>query len=358
MKNKVNILFMVDKSGFGGVQSIAKDLMQKDFEKIKIYFFFLRNINSKSGVKDFAKNNVFYSRFSRKWALGSFWETKKLIENKEIAVLHLNGDKAIIYGVILKLIFFPNLKLIHHEHSTILKNNLIYNLLLFFSQRRINLFLAVSKYTKKRLIERAHIDDQKITVLYNFVNFSKIKKVNRRSGSDKVVLGFVGRLVGVKGCKYLIKTLPLLTFNFEVLIVGDGPLMKKLKKLVEELNLYSKVKFLGYVNNDDIFSVYSLFDILVIPSLREASPMVFYEAQAIGIPIVASNVAALNELVENNVNGLLFKTKNHKDLADKINLLAANRDLREKLSQNARKMIIKYSLKTYISKLEEIYFSL
>jgi glycosyltransferase involved in cell wall biosynthesis len=276
----------------------------------------------------------------------------------------MNGDKATFFGALVKKIYFPNLKIIHHEHSGIFRNDYIYNLMLKFCEKNIDLFLAVSESTKIALIKKAKISETKIETIYNFVDYSKFRidtnystieeeKRKLEIADNDFVIGFVGRLLKIKGCEYLIKSLPFLEFNYRLLIIGDGKLKKKLERLCLKLGVMNNVSFFGYVN--DMPKIYSLLDICVMPSLSEASPMVFYEAQSFGIPIIGSDVPAINEFIIPNKNGFLFEVKNSKDLANKITLLYKDNFLRLKMREYSISNIKKYSLSNYLRNLEMIY---
>lgn len=359
-----NILFLIDKNGFGGVQTIADNLIKNKLDDhINMYYFYLRNI-SRSEKK---YNNVFCSNTYSKYNPLSFFELKNIIKEKNIDIIHMNGDKATFMGILVKKIYFSNLKIIHHEHGGVFRNYNVFNLLLRILKSNINLFIAVSESIKRELINKIKISEGKIKVIYNFVDFNQFSINNIKSNKQKnnhidkiiggdFIIGFVGRLKEIKGCEYLIKSLPYLNFKYKVIIVGDGVLKNELKQLAHKLGVGKQVLFLGYVR--DTSYIYPLIDICVMPSLSEASPMVFYEAQAFGIPIIGSNVPAINEFIIPKKNGFLFEAKNIKDLANKINLLQNDRILRLDMKNYAIDNIRKYSLDFFIENLKKIYLDI
>jgi glycosyltransferase involved in cell wall biosynthesis len=359
MNNK--ILHIVKLAGLGGTETIVKEIISAC--NYNVFCLKKSDIDRYSNVS----NYVFFGTSSRwyKYNLFVFLKLYKLVKRKEIKILHVHMANPLFYAILIKF-FCKDIIIIYHEHGGIYHNKkLIYFLKKF--QRKIFLFLAVSKSTEQELIKKAKIPENKIKILYNFVDLDKfnrknitwnIKKERRRLRikSNEFVIGFAGRLNKIKGCEYLIKALPFLDFNYKVLIAGDGSLKEKLNKLTKNLNIQNKVIFTGYVEN--IEKIYSLLDIYVMPSLSEASPMVFYETQAFGIPIVGSNVPAINEFIVPPKNGLLFNAKNSKDLARKINLIYKNKKLRDSMKTFSRKNVLKYSLDNYIKKLNEIYSNL
>ena len=184
----------------------------------------------------------------------------------------------------------------------------------------------------------------------------QIEKKKIKISTGEFVIGFAGRLVDVKGCEYLLRALPFIEFDYKCIIAGDGYLRNHLEKLTEDLRIQDKVIFLGY--QEDMVNFYSLLDVYVMPSLSEASPMAFYEAQAYGIPIIGSNVPAIDEFIIPYENGLLFEVKNYKDLSDKLNTIYKNSILRAKINKFSIKNIQKYSLDNYLKGLKEIYLDL
>ncbi len=98
-----------------------------------------------------------------------------------------------------------------------------------------------------------------------------------------------------------------------------------------------------------------MIDCFAMPSHWEPLGITEIEAQACSIPIIASDVEGLNEVVSNKKNGLLFKPKDEKDLAEKIELMEKNKELRERLIKNGLHSVKRYSLEEYILSLEKIY---
>lgn len=355
MKNKV--LLVTDYLGKGGTENIIKSLLERSNKNFCFYLYVLRKINKELVIKNkhITKNN---SRF--KFETFSLIKLTNLIRRNNFKIIHFHGDKSILYSFILKNILKNN-KLIVHEHGTILKDNILYELVIRIFGNKIDLFIAVSEATKKALIEKAKIPEDKIVVLYNFVDLERfnrknvkidIKKEKEKLGikKDEFIIGFVGRLAKVKGCEYLIKALPYLDFKYKVLIAGEGQERKNLEKLAKKLKVIDKIIFLGYVNKPEL--VYPLMNVLVVPSLSESFGLSVIEAQAMGVPVVASDVLGLKEII--GKSGILFKTKNYKDLSKNLTILK-NKKIRDKMINKGLSNSSKYSFKDYIKKLESIY---
>jgi glycosyltransferase involved in cell wall biosynthesis len=145
-----------------------------------------------------------------------------------------------------------------------------------------------------------------------------------------IKIGFLGRLIWQKGIQFLIRAIGSLNakslHNYELVIGGEGPYMTALKNLVFLHGVDDKVKFLNYVENKKAF--FQDIDIFCLPAIEETFSLILVESMAYGIPIIASDIPGIQEVVENTRNGLLFKSCDHHDLANKITALATNNEIR------------------------------
>lgn len=359
----MRILHIIDHVGLGGAQTILKYLFERQENNENIFYYALRDNGTKIEINH--KNRYHCNTYSR-FRLKPIFEIKKLINAHNIDVLHCHLPRSLVFGWAIKKIFVPNINLIYHEHGAIFRKRRYYISFLKVAKSDVDLFIAVSNATKNKLIEYASLDEEKIEVLYNFVDLGKfnpevLKGYDRDGDREKLgigkedfVIGFAGRLSKVKGCEYLIRSIPYIDIpNFKVLIAGSGLERKKLEKLAENLKIKEKIIFLGFAR--DILNFYKKIDVLVVPSKSEASPLIFQESQALGISIIGSDVEALNEFIKDEENGLLFEFANEKDLAEKIRFIYSDRKLREKLVENGLKNVKKFSLDNYLKKLDSIY---
>jgi glycosyltransferase involved in cell wall biosynthesis len=113
----------------------------------------------------------------------------------------------------------------------------------------------------------------------------------------------------------------------------------------------NKVIFFGY--KEDVVFVYSLLDVLVLPSLSEASPMSLFEAQSLKVPIIGSNIPSISEFVDQK-NDLLFNPNDAKDLSTKIALLVSKKKSLSH-SGHVHKVLQDHSLRKYLDELYRIY---
>ncbi len=229
--------------------------------------------------------------------------------------------------------------------------------------RKSDLITVNSSYTKN-LVESYGLD---IPVeIIPFGNPHTDSKMYPYSQKNSKVILFVGRLIEVKGLDDLIKAFKIVREKYkdaELRIVGDGPLRKHLETLARELNV--PVTFTGYKSGKDLEKEYLDACIFVLPSKpdkigqTETLGVVTIEALSYGVPVIASNIGGIPDVVKNAQTGLLFEPGNYHQLAQKIILLFENPLLREKLVNEGQTHIkTTYSWGRIVDKLENIYLKL
>ncbi len=164
--------------------------------------------------------------------------------------------------------------------------------------------------------------DVKIDIIPDGFDPDSFEPVQRESNPKVVRCLAIGRLIPRKGFQFLIRALPQIIdktkHNFEIEIVGDGPYENELVSLADNLNVRSHIRFAGAVQYPNLPQKYRDADIFVLPSLSEGMPLVVLEAMGTGLPIVASRVEGIDELVEHDFNGALFDPGDVDTLAECI----------------------------------------
>ena len=153
----------------------------------------------------------------------------------------------------------------------------------------------------------------------------------------------VGRLSPEKGQAGLLRAFAQLRekhAGLKLRLVGDGPDRASLEKLAEEMRISDAVTFAGRLPEEETLAEIARADILVLPSFLEGLPIVLMEAMAVGVPVIASRVAGIPELVEDGETGLLFTPSNWNELASSIDRLLGEEGLRTRLVEKARAKIV------------------
>lgn len=161
----------------------------------------------------------------------------------------------------------------------------------------------------------------------------------------RTIVGYVSSLRLLEGIRYFIEALPKVDKQAFALIVGDGPERDALEKLVSDLGINDRIKFTGAVPHAEIKRYYSIIDIFVVPRINVKSchivtPLKPLEAMAMGKCVVMSDVGGLRELANGDETAVFFKPEDSSDLAEKLNMLIADRGYRQKLGENARLHVV------------------
>jgi len=229
--------------------------------------------------------------------------------------------------------------------------------------KNANAVIALTEDMKK---EMQKICNRGVPVIPNGIDLEKFgdlptkEAIRGRLGlnnSDSVIV-FVGSLRPVKGVKYLIQAMDIVRqkdTNARLMLVGDGEERDYLRSVVSELHLGRYVTFVGEVTNDDVPQYMIASDVFALPSLSEGFPVVSLEAMASGLPIVATKIGGLPEIIEDGRNGFLVKPREAKEIAEKVLHLLGDDDLRKRISENNKEKAKSYSWKSIVQRLEEIY---
>lgn len=163
------------------------------------------------------------------------------------------------------------------------------------------------------------------------------KKENKLE--DKPIVLFVGNLIKRKNVESLLEAKKVSQSDYYLVIVGDGPLFKKLSKKVEEENIHDVI-FTG--SRNDVENIIPSCDVLVLPSYSESFGLVLIEALACGKPVIGSDVGGITEIINNDV-GLLVNPNKVSSIAKAIDTIIGDDDFRLILSLNARNRAIDFS---------------
>lgn len=195
-------------------------------------------------------------------------------------------------------------------------------------QCKVNRFIALTEFGKNKFIE-AGFPANKISIKPNFIEDPlKSKKPVYHNRNGKAL--FVGRLSPEKGVDILIKAWKNIHYPLE--IAGVGPLFSELKK-----NAPDNVTFLGQLTKEEVIHKMMESSFLIMPSVwYEGFPLVIVEAFACGLPVVASKLGSMEEIIQDGITGMHFKAGDADDLAEKINAMFGSPERLIQMGINAR----------------------
>jgi glycosyltransferase involved in cell wall biosynthesis len=213
-----------------------------------------------------------------------------------------------------------------------------------FILRRSRRVIAVSGSVASHVLRRGAAPGS-VSVIPNGVDHAVFRPTRGQTEDGRpFTMMFVGRLVANKGPDVFIDACRELVANgvrVRALVVGDGPLRRTLEAAVRSMGLARIVTFTGHV--DDVARLLGEADVLVRPSLTEGMPLAVLEAMAAGVCVVATAVPGNTDLIEDGVNGLLFRAGDARDLAARVLRLVDRPDMRSRLARTASERVATYT---------------
>ena len=218
---------------------------------------------------------------------------------------------------------------------------------------------------------RSGIAENKIFTLTNSVLLPKYTKnefyrnritIRKEFNIQKndFVIGYTGRLSEEKGLIFLLnagKQLIERRIAIKILLIGDGYQRSYLESEAKQLGIGKHVLFAGF--QKEVSKFIPSFDVFVLPSLTEGTPMALLEAMSFGLPVIATAVGGVPKVISHGNNGLLISDSSSSEITDSINKLLEDTPLRTRISEGAKTLIKeKYNLKRQIKKVEGLYCGL
>lgn len=284
-------------------------------------------------------------------------------ENLDIIHVHLFPSQ--LYVTIISTLLNLKAYLVTTEHNTHnSRRGTFYGRLIDkFSYNYYIKIICISLGSSEHLLRSQPQLNEKIVVIYNGIETKRysLSSIPFPKGKTPVILS-VGRLVIQKNHETAIRALSkIYTHDFEYWIVGSGVLEPHLKKLVHELNLEYKVKFLGF--RKDIPELLNQSDIFLMTSYWEGFGLAVVEAMAASLPVVVSNVSGLREVVSEDFTeipktGFLIDPKSEDDVAVCLNKLFADPRLRMEMGRNAQVRSLKFDIQKTFDQHRQLYQSL
>lgn len=272
-------------------------------------------------------------------------------------------------GVLLKELGGIKGKVVTMFHGYDIRLALVYGASIYAHlQNKGDCFLSISKYSRLQL-EKFGFDSRKVVDQPVGIDLNKFPLRQdeqniplNHEGGIKILT--VARLVKEKGIEYGITSIhKLVKSNSKVKvrysIIGEGILKEQLKKLVARLNLVDVVEFLGAMSHVHISKQMRDAHIFLIPSVAEVLPVTLMEAQAVGLPVVATDVGGIDEIVSDGKSGFLVPPHNAGALATKLEYLISHPEIWLEMGRCGRKIVEeRYDIEKLNQRLVNIYNAL
>lgn len=223
-----------------------------------------------------------------------------------------------------------------------------------------NHICCISEAVKKNVLQT--YPTEKISVIYNGIDFSLIKRRETQNGIRKIVV--VGRLnhddkgqdIAIKGLKKSISEGGLYSLD----IVGNGKSMDFLKRLIVKHKVESYIQMLGARNREWLYKHLCEYDLMIVPSRHEGFGLTILEGIAANLPVIASDIDGPKEILCNGKYGFLFKSEDPNDLANKIKAVASMQNLQlcKKIDEDYKYMKANFSIEITSLKYIQLYQTL
>ncbi|MHA1798397.1 MAG: glycosyltransferase family 4 protein [Candidatus Helarchaeota archaeon] len=338
---------------------------KKDFElikKVQVY----RTSPSISRMTQITDNKYFFQSFL--FSLFSVFKIISLYKKKKFRLIHAHqfnsGLPSLIINKLFKIPYIFTLQkgLGADDYLSIYKTTTNFSFIFDWASPILKLILknAVKIHTASNAsanaIMRMGIKRDKIVIIPNSTNTNLFCPLNVER-KDRIIT--VSRLTQKNGIEYLIKAMPKVLEDFsdvELDIIGYGPEEEKLKSLVRELNIEKNVKFLGFINHEEIPQHLCSAKLFIRPSLEEGFGTAFIEAMACETLVIGTKVGGITDIIKDKKNGFLFPPKDVKKLSNIIIRVLKDEDLRRKISTKGLETVLKkFSEEVILLKMENLY---
>lgn len=296
----------------------------------------------------------------------------RLIREEKPHIIHTQSWAG-VDGVIAHLIARGGTRAVHSEHGRSLpyvdgepaRRKLVRRC----AYHLVDLVFTISEEMRQYLCRQTGFPYERMKVIPNGVDIAKIDSADERGlreelglASDDCVIGTVARFDPVKDLASLIRAFAHLCAHhngrrLKLLLVGDGSERPALEKLASEIGIRDRLILTGFT--DDIPRLLRTMDIFAVSSVSEGLPIAVLEAMCARLPVVATNVGAVPELVTGGLSGLLVEPRAPQAMAEKLAILVNDPELSRRFGASARQKVERsYSLNLMLRRYEEMYLSL
>jgi glycosyltransferase involved in cell wall biosynthesis len=291
---------------------------------------------------------------------------RSIVRSRKVRLIHAHDHRASLLAW-LGAGFPHRIPVVSHIHNANpwLKGRHPYRLVELLMRNRYDISVACSDMVRKYFLRHNFtLLPTKVVTVTNGIEIKDWGRVNRDLVAQNLglpiqhfIFGTVGRLDEQKGIDLLLEAFKEVTGRLEdvyLLVVGTGPDEQGLKKLARELGINERVIFTGY--REDVYDLMQIMNVFVLASRWEGLPMVLMEAMARGVPVIASDVGGVKELVRPEETGLLFVSGDTKDLAQKMCYLCQEKEVADRLAEAGSELVSEsFNVVHQVQKIEKIY---
>lgn len=360
MSERIKILYVVPTLDKGGAERFLTDLLVSlDKEQFEPHLLLFKR--GGLWLSEIQAKNIPVTILHKKYPfdLVNFWQIFQTIRRLAPQIVHtqLGGD---IYGrLAAKLAGVP--VILSSEQNVNPDEGWAYNLLKTLASRYGQITVAITEAVRLDAIKRYRLKAAKTVVISNGLDTDKFYQRDfvAKDNTQKLVFGTIGRLSPQKGHSYLIEAFAKLKEEpAECLIAGEGPLRGELEAQILKQGLGDKFKLVGQI--DDVPAFLASLDVFVFPSVWEGQGIVLMEAALAGLPIIASAVDGIKEVLGEDT-AWLVPAQDAEALASRLKWVLENinsPEVREKTQKLKQQIIARYDIRKITKEYEALYHKL
>ncbi len=364
---QIKTLHLISSGGFFGAEQVILTLAACNKNSGQIIGAINNQYNSHLEIIDESKkkelNTIIFEAQGR-FNFSTVREVLNFVKKNQIKIIHTHNYKANFIGFWVTLLSPIKWVSTIHGWANIDTKLRWYEFLDGIILRFTNKLICVSQSNYNALLHKRYAKER-LAVISNGINLNDYFKTNPDAylkeslgiQSNDLVIAIVGRLSPEKGHSILIKAFNKIAMsypNMKCLIIGDGPLRNDIEKHINDLKLNSRIIFTGI--RKDMPPIYNICNILINSSYTEGLPLTILEAMACSVAVIATDVGAVSQVIEDQINGLLIKPGDWNLLAEKISFLLDDPSKRLQLAQEGEKKVRNsYSAEAMYSQYQKIY---
>ena len=376
---KTKICYVITKGNWGGAQkyvyTLATSLPKDRYDVLVIMGEgnILKEKLDHAGIR-----NIVLAKMGRDISamadMKNFLKIFHIIRKEKPDILHLNSPKASGLGSFVgRLLFVPKIiETIHgwtfNEERGMLNNTLVF-IFSWITMILCHKTIIISTKEEKQALAMPLVGKDKIVLIRNGIekiNFkeknlarSELLSFSSRSDLEENVrnttwFGTISELHKNKGLEYIIEAVSKIKTPVLFFIIGEGEERKKIEELIKKFGLENKVIFLGFL--DKAGEYLKAFDIFTLTSIKEGLPYTILEAGLASLPVIASNVGGIGDIIDNSTNGILTTKTRSGEITRAIEYLIANPDKAKIFGTNLKQKIEKeFSVEQMLEKTINLY---
>jgi glycosyltransferase involved in cell wall biosynthesis len=322
-------------------------LLTQDTVDFSMYLSGIKHVpcsQSKSKVKTMIISKFSLFRWFNVYVNSFLWLLKRRSQITTVISENVDSPIPLIFSSLFKIPYFIRY---NYDVSTQIKevNKRFFEGLMLLVFEKIAFKRASSVWVMApHLKEKAEcLGAKKTRFIPNWISVkdNQVKKVQLPKENAKII--FVGRLHPVKRVPLLVEAFTLLLKDFPsatLTLVGDGTEREHIEEIVKKNYLSEKVNLIGFKNHDEVLEIMRDADLIVLPSRMEGNPRVLVEAMMIGLPVVATNVIGIKDMIKNQETGYLVKEATPEALREGMRYVLNNKDFSSKIAAAGRQFAL------------------